>query len=74
MNPDEAVGEIVNSSGGGLFTGYYRNPDADAERVNIPADPHHYWRYRMHLCIEDLIEDKEFKQHVTELVLQAGRR
>ena len=51
-----------------------RLPDADAERVNIPADPHHYWRYRMHLCIEDLIEDKEFKQHVTELVLQAGRR
>ena len=33
LNPDEAVGEIVNSSGGGLFTGYYRNPEADAERM-----------------------------------------
>ena len=33
LNPDGAVGEIVNSSGGGLFTGYYRNPDADAERM-----------------------------------------
>jgi fatty-acyl-CoA synthase len=33
LNPDEAVGEIVNSSGGGLFTGYYRNPAADAERM-----------------------------------------
>lgn len=33
VNADEAVGEIVNSSGGGLFTGYYRNPEADAERM-----------------------------------------
>ncbi len=33
VNADEAVGEIVNSSGGGLFTGYYRNPQADAERM-----------------------------------------
>ena len=33
INADEAVGEIVNSSGGGLFTGYYRNPEADAERM-----------------------------------------
>ena len=32
-NADEAVGEIVNSSGGGLFTGYYRNPAADAQRM-----------------------------------------
>lgn len=33
VNAAEAVGEIVNSSGGGLFTGYYRNPAADAERM-----------------------------------------
>jgi fatty-acyl-CoA synthase len=33
LNADDAVGEIVNSSGAGLFTGYYRNPDADAERM-----------------------------------------
>lgn len=33
LNADEAVGEIVNSSGGGLFTGYYRNPAADEERM-----------------------------------------
>jgi fatty-acyl-CoA synthase len=33
LNADESVGEIVNSSGGGLFTGYYRNPEADAERM-----------------------------------------
>ena len=35
-----------------------RLPDADAERINIPANPKHYWRYRMHLNIEDLAADK----------------
>ena len=37
-----------------------RLPDADAERINIPANPKHYWRYRMHLNIEDLIADGKF--------------
>ena len=37
-----------------------RLPDADAERINIPANPKHYWRYRMHLNIEDLAADKRF--------------
>ncbi len=31
-----------------------------AERINIPSNPHHYWRYRMHLTIEELIDNKEF--------------
>jgi fatty-acyl-CoA synthase len=33
LNAVDAVGEIVNSAGGGLFTGYYRNPDADRARM-----------------------------------------
>lgn len=33
LNEAEAVGEIVNSSGPGAFTGYYNNPEADAERM-----------------------------------------
>ena len=28
-----AIGEIVNPDGGGGFEGYYKNPEADAERV-----------------------------------------
>ncbi len=37
-----------------------RLPDANAERINIPANPKHYWRYRMHLSIEELAANKEF--------------
>ena len=47
-----------------------RLPDADAERINIPANPRHYWRYRMHINIEDLIADKEYNDAIKELVKQ----
>ena len=45
-----------------------RLPDADAERINIPANPRHYWRYRMHVNIEDLINNKEYNDNLKELV------
>ena len=50
-----------------------RLPDADAERINIPANPKHYWRYRMHLNIENLAADKRFVQSITEMISQSGR-
>jgi fatty-acyl-CoA synthase len=33
INADEAVGELVNTSGAGFFTGYYNSEDATAERM-----------------------------------------
>ncbi|BBZ46518.1 fatty-acid--CoA ligase FadD1 [Mycobacterium parmense] len=33
VNADEAVGELVNTMGSGFFTGYYNDPDANAERM-----------------------------------------
>ena len=50
-----------------------RLADADAERINIPANPRHYWRYRMHMTIEDLIDATDFNAHVKELISQNGR-
>ena len=32
-NADQAIGELVNTSGSGFFTGYYNDPDANAERM-----------------------------------------
>ena len=31
-----------------------RRKDVSAERINVPADPKNYWRYRMHLTLEQL--------------------
>ncbi len=33
LNPGEAIGEVVNTAGLPLFEGYYRNPEAEAERT-----------------------------------------
>ena len=51
-----------------------RLDDPNAERINIPANPKHYWRYRMHLSIEQLLADSEYNDEVKELIDEAGRR
>lgn len=51
-----------------------RLPDANAERINIPADPNHYWRYRMHLNIDDLLADKGYNDTIKEMLANGGRR
>ena len=50
-----------------------RLADQNAERVNIPANPRHYWRYRMHLNIEDLMQATEFNNNLRELLSHSGR-
>jgi 4-alpha-glucanotransferase len=51
-----------------------RLPDQNAERINIPANPRHYWRYRMHLNLEDLMENQEFTNIIIKLINESGRR
>ena len=50
-----------------------RLPDPNGERINIPATPRHYWRYRMHLTIEQLMEARRFNELVKEMVENSGR-
>ena len=50
-----------------------RLSDQNAERINIPANPKHYWRYRMHLNIEDLVNDKAFCNELYEMIEESGR-
>jgi len=50
-----------------------RNPDAQGERINFPANPRHYWRWRMHLTIEQLLQADHFNTHLATLIHQAGR-
>ena len=51
-----------------------RLPDPNAERINIPANPRHYWRYRMHLTIEQLLQADDFNDEVRTLVAHSGRK
>ena len=50
-----------------------RLPDPNAERINIPANPKHYWRYRMHVSIEALMRNDAFNSQITDLVHLSGR-
>ena len=47
--------------------------DASAERINIPANPHHYWRYRMHINIDDMLNNHRFCDDIAEMITQSGR-
>ena len=51
-----------------------RLPDANAERINIPANPRHYWRYRMHITIEQLLAADDFNSEISTLIIQSGRK
>jgi len=52
--------------------GELRNPDIN-ERINIPAIPKHYWRWRMHLSIEQLMKENALNQKITQLIKDSNR-
>ena len=45
-----------------------RRPDCRAERINEPANPRHYWRYRMHLTVEQLLDDTGFTRRLRQQI------
>jgi 4-alpha-glucanotransferase len=51
-----------------------RCKNKDDERINIPSNPHHYWRYRMHINIEDIMANDEFMNSIKDLIDQSGRK
>lgn len=50
-----------------------RNADIDAERINIPANSHNYWRWRMHITLEKLMSLTDFNQHIRQMIAESGR-
>lgn len=50
-----------------------RYPNPEAERINVPANPRHYWRYRMHLTIEQLIASTALNEKIRGLIRSFGR-
>ncbi len=51
----------------------FRRENPHDERINVPADPHHYWRYRMHLTLEELGKEKAFNSEFRAEVTASGR-
>ncbi len=54
-------------------SGTLRRENPHDERINIPAIVPHYWKYRMHMTIEDLLKEKEFNEFVKDMIAESGR-
>ena len=50
-----------------------RREDPNEERINIPANPKHYWRYRMHIPVEDLMEADAYNEELRNYIMHSGR-
>lgn len=50
-----------------------KRKNADAERINVPAQTNHYWRYRMHLTLEELLQAENLNKRILSLIRQSGR-
>ncbi|MDR1369910.1 MAG: 4-alpha-glucanotransferase [Dysgonamonadaceae bacterium] len=50
-----------------------RKTDCESERINIPANTNHYWRYRMHLTIEKLLDAEKLNDSIREMIEKSGR-
>jgi 4-alpha-glucanotransferase len=51
----------------------FRRENPHDERINVPANPHHYWRYRMHLTLEELIKEEPFNEELKGYIISCGR-
>ena len=50
-----------------------RRNNPNDERINVPADPKHYWKYRMHITLEDLIKETSFNSALKKDITDSGR-
>jgi len=53
--------------------GEIRRKDEDSERINLPVNPTHYWKYRMHLHLETLLNADKLNEKIIRLIKQAQR-
>lgn len=50
-----------------------RNKDIKSERINIPANPENYWRYRMHLSLDRLLNETSLNNKIKSMCESATR-
>lgn len=50
-----------------------RRQDPHEERINVPANSNHYWNYRIHLGLEQLVKEKEFNEELRDYITNSGR-
>ena len=51
-----------------------KRKDIESERINVPANSTHYWRYRMHITLEQLLQADNLNNKIVSLIKEAGRK
>lgn len=52
---------------------HLRRENPNDERINVPANPKHYWQYRMHFSLERLLNEELFNNTLQNMIVQSGR-
>ena len=50
-----------------------RRDNPDDERINVPSNRDHCWNYRMHIPLEQLMQERLFNDTVRNMIAGAGR-
>lgn len=50
-----------------------RRENPKMERINRPENARHYWNYRMHIPLENLLKEKAFNERIKEYIEEGGR-
>ncbi len=53
--------------------GDLRRVNPHEERINVPAIPNYYWKYRMHITLEELMQTNDFNAELKEMISGSGR-
>jgi 4-alpha-glucanotransferase len=50
-----------------------RLSDPKDERINVPGDPNHFWRFRIQITLEDLLEKTNFNNELKTYINSCDR-
>lgn len=52
---------------------HLRRANPHEEQINVPSNPNHFWKYRLHFPLEELVDAVGFNEPLRALVSASGR-
>ncbi|MBC6697463.1 4-alpha-glucanotransferase [Hymenobacter puniceus] len=50
-----------------------RRANPDDEQINVPANPTHFWKYRLHIALEELLDKIDFNEEIKNINIRSNR-
>jgi len=55
------------------LSAHLRRENPLEEQINVPANPQHFWKYRLHLSVEKLLDETGFNQDTKAMIEDQSR-